>query len=778
MKLRLNRIAAAVACLPLGMSFGGGAWAAPADTTSAYWTDPQSVYVQDQTSDGVNQLNMVLCIMNAMRPAEMLDAKGTAAPDGSVSVSYSALVDQNKCDASRKSSASNSASTSSGATAAPSYMIATVNVSRASSADPMLAKVWLDFDNNGAPVTVYVRVSASQAPTDAQPYGVFRLDYLGRAAGVQQFNGYIDAGSGLISYYETSSDGGGPRTTALTIAAASTTAGAGTMAMTGNNGGGGGSTTANFDFAYNSQYFRRSDANNDKCFDRAMSRAARSVWNYGTYDANSGARVDLSNPGFPVIATKAADGSKTYGYAGYWGINLNGVDLSALPDGLLAGYTLADQRPGHAGSYQLNKVSGKLTQWTRQSTTLGAVDGVPIIVWVNLTGPSGTSVTDNPNLIGANAWQGHWSTADGTFVITGQQSCGGTNGCVVTPVSPVGRINPTVLTNTFISGWSESLGGNVTIASTGQVHTAADPLTFYTQNVVVPGSSGAPTDLYCMSNCLTATSMGAFTGSNSPFDSGTSMQWGFGPNVVHYTYDAGGLKEGTTAMVDTNPAHFSGGMYGGGFSTGRLVSSAPGTCTPPWGGQPGVTYYCEPQDPAVYYSWSTGTQPWNQTAWLTPTGGGAALSFDPPRMIGYTVTAADDPSGVWVNRQIQLQFNGFGDLFGVPGDCVNPVDNSPATCDQPNVRYVPRFALADGATMTLPGSGGGSSTPLIVKALNAELRLSNVAASNCSAMTLSPQTVPGASGLHDPGNAADAYAIGTKPTLTSGSYAVIHGVLQ
>lgn len=41
--------------------------------TSPYTTDAQNVYVSDATSDGIANLNMVLCIMDSMKPSEMVN---------------------------------------------------------------------------------------------------------------------------------------------------------------------------------------------------------------------------------------------------------------------------------------------------------------------------------------------------------------------------------------------------------------------------------------------------------------------------------------------------------------------------------------------------------------------------------------------------------------------------------------------------------------------------------------------------------------------------------
>jgi hypothetical protein len=70
-------------------------------------------------------------------------------------------------------------------------------------------------------------------------------------------------------------------------------------------------------------------------------------------------------------------------------------------------------------------------------------------------------------------------------------------------------------------------------------------------------------------------------------------------------------------------------------------------------------------------------------------------------------------------------------------------------------------------------------TPLIVKALNAELRLKNLgpsAATPCVSMPLITATPP-SGGTHDPGNSADSEYLGAKPTVTAPPK-VIDGVVQ
>ena len=83
-------------------------------------------------------------------------------------------------------------------------------------------------------------------------------------------------------------------------------------------------------FGYNSRYFCRrlddatqlgNDADNgtEYCFDRQKSEAESTVWRYGLYNDDTGARYDLAQPGFN-INTDSDGSSGNYGYASYWGI--------------------------------------------------------------------------------------------------------------------------------------------------------------------------------------------------------------------------------------------------------------------------------------------------------------------------------------------------------------------------------------------------------------------------------------------------------------------------
>ncbi|HKK13041.1 MAG TPA: hypothetical protein VKA14_00080 [Gammaproteobacteria bacterium] len=722
------------------------AWAAPS-STSPYVTDPQSTWVHDATSDGIANVNMVLCIMHSLRPEAMVN-KGP----------YVALVDKSKCDSSSQASTSNSTAGASGATSAPDYMNAVVNVTRASNSDPMVGTVWMSMTDHGMQFEIYVHLTATQSPSEAPPYGTFRVDYISKLPnGSTGFNGFIDAAGADVTYFET---GQFASDTALAMTATSTTAGSGSLKQ--------GAKTFNFAYDgsevnYPAGAFRRYDGTADVCFDRSEAAAEKSVWRYGTYKASDGSRLDQAHPGFPV--TVSYNGNSYYGYAGYWGINFQGLDLNALADGPVSGATVKDQRPGNTTTYNLSKVSGKLTKWTRNQQTLADMDGVPFFAWADLTGVT----SDTANVTGSENWEMHWDNTQGQFVVTGKQTCGG-SGCVVTTLNNPATVNSGTFSTVPLSGWSDAFGGNIDIPATSAAHAGTDNLYYYSQSQVVPGSTGAPSALYCVNNCPTATSINNFvnSGAASPYDANTADQWdGSGTTSITYSFDSGGLKQSSTPMVvtDTNVLN---NEFQFGVSTGRLFDSALPTSSCPNGGN-----VCEPSNPAVYYTWQTGADQWTQSMWLTRTSDGSLVSFDPPQDITYTVPSGS-AYGTWAGKTIHLQFDGFGNLGGIPGHCVSGVDNSPTDCANANARYVPAFALPDGATMTLSGSG----TSLIVKALDAELRLKQVSCLN----TNLPQpttnvTLPTVADVHDPSSSADSDYIGTKPTVTDPPK-VISGVIQ
>jgi hypothetical protein len=332
-----------IAMLAISLLFGTTVSAAP--TSGPYLTDPQNEYVQDATSEAIGNLNMILCIMSGM------NMSGSGMINGGP---YIALVDMNECKA--KGGSSGSSSGSSGASASVNYMTSIVDVTRASNSAPMIANVWMSLTEQGLTQDIYVKVTATSSPTDVPPYGVFRMDFLGKdtTSSVEQMRGFIDSRSGALQYFET---GINSSNIALALTATDTTSGSGTLTTAGH---GPVFTPVTYDFNYNPANFRRADdSSNDRCFDRLKAHADRSVWRYGTYNNSDGTRVDQANPSFQTKATYG--GNSYYGYAGYWGIGFQGLDLNSSAFNVpnpIAGLVVLDQRPGNTSTYSLSKVGG------------------------------------------------------------------------------------------------------------------------------------------------------------------------------------------------------------------------------------------------------------------------------------------------------------------------------------------------------------------------------------------------------------------------------------
>ena len=390
----------------------GGAAAAPG-TTSPYRTDAQSSHVEDATSQGISQVNMITCIMTSMRPDALVNQGN-----------YAALVDKKKCDPNARSDSSNSSSDNAGSNA-PSYMSSTVVSTRTSNSDPMRVKTWIDMAEKDFAATIFVNISATEAPSASNPYGVFRIDYCGRAAGIGSclMNGFLEGSTSGIDYFEIESGGGGggggggTNTTALRLTKSGADSGSGALSMSMM-----GQTVA-YSFAYNDSLFRRSDGTSDQCFSRLADdpETGMSVWRYGLYDAATGDRVTLHS-GFPIEYTDA-NGKAWQGQMGYYGLWLPQDVAGQVTNG--ATVQRVQYVPDHEPTktpYTLVKADGRLMKYTKQSRTLAAADHIKFTTWVS------DATGFYAGAEGNKQYEMYWDDAHGVFKASGTMECG-SNGC-------------------------------------------------------------------------------------------------------------------------------------------------------------------------------------------------------------------------------------------------------------------------------------------------------------------------------------------------------------
>jgi len=185
--------------------------------------------------------------------------------------------------------------------------------------------------------------------------------------------------------------------------------------------------------------------------------------------------------------------------------------------------------------------------------------------------------------------------------------------------------------------------------------------------------------------------------------------------------------------------------------------------------------YCDYQvnSASVYYVWQTGPGSYNQFAAVKDSTG-SFVHFDAPLNVNFQVPTGTQ-FGDYAGTSIVLQYNGFGNLFGIPGSCVSPTTNAPVDCGTQDARYVPQFVIPydpsaspqKGIVTTTATSG---TTSYLVKWQQREIRFAVKSANVCSTANLVAPTnvqLPTASMLKNPSDSSSDVFLGAKPTLTS-----------
>ncbi|MBT9597202.1 MAG: hypothetical protein IV094_14570 [Vitreoscilla sp.] len=740
-------LAALAAALPFGALAAPGA-------DSAYRTERQQSHVEDATSRGIAQVNMITCFMSAMRPDALVNQGN-----------YIAMVDQGKCDPESRSSSSNSGA-GSASTNAPVYMTAIVNASRASNDEPMRVRTWIDEKMEDFAATIFINTSATEAPSDANPYGVFRLDYCGKGSeGPCMMRGFLEGAGDGISYFEIEGDGSFGTSKALRLSTDGADSGAGQIAFQE------GEQSVDFRFAYDSSYYLRSDGASPQCFSRDAEDPGTkmSVWRYGLYDAASGAQVNRQS-GFPIEFSAA--GKSFHGHMGYWGL-WTPADAPALESG--ATVQRVEYREGQEPvktDYTLARADGRLMQYSKRTRTLAEIDKLPFNTWVWMMDGFFEGATPN------RQYEMYWHNGAGEFRVTGEVVCdsGPCQTRTYEAEKPVSAAYFGAIGG--MRGWSNSLGGELFIPITpggGAVDANHLDVVYRVQSLVYPADM--PATLHCLRECPTADTIAAYFagggGVESPFVSATYNHFGPAEAVLSYTTSAAQavLKDAASqAVTFTNREALSADpRYQYGLRTGRLFTQLDAArCDD----EP--SKFCENKVESIdtYYQWETGPNQWNQFAALKD-GGGNIVTFDAPLQVNYTV-----PSGAaygdYAGKTLVLQYGGFGELWGIPGECVSRLTNAKVSCDTPDSRYVPAFVIPFDETL---GRVSDGSTTYLVKWLDREIRFASKELGVCTAAGLelpSNLVLPTAAGLKDPSDSASAIYIGPKPELDA-SPRVIHG---
>ncbi len=732
---------------------------APSDlpANSDYNNDETKVWVDERSVDAFNMVNEILCVMAQTQYDEMLN-------EGP----YKAQIDLRQCSSERDSaeSAGQESQDQSSGSDMPEYEMWTVDSSRADGDSPHIVKVWVRMSPGesyeGEPgKLIYAKATITEGASDANPYGIFALNFEGHHV---DSNGEVSPTIRERGFLKTERDSTGKILVKFLVNGSDDMDGDGNYdetfsekatldrATDGSTGGGTismaysgpwGDESIEYDIAFNETHFFRSDGTTDVCLSR--SEFDETAWRYGLYDSE-GSRLTRSS-GFPIKTV--VNGRDYYGWIGYWGVWFpHEVSLSS-------GDTVYKLTYGNGGGtetpYTVLISGGKLKRHTKRTLTLGEIKNIPL------------DYNDNNT-----DYRVEWDGAN--FNITGQL-----NRDNWMWEDATGTIDLTALRYTTLGFWSRALGGNVDVKLDSCTYndgtqrfscSASDDSSVlsFAEDIVYPGDN-IPAAFACFDRCPDAANI---TGAD-PFYAVDPYQnvAPSGSTYITYTFDTANmvLQDGGTDVVlaSANSDHqwgiWSGPLFDpdaddDGDGTSNLDELA---CD--W--SPDETCAGNIRERLnVHYTWETGVEEWHKFTGLRDSNDNF-LTFDAPLPVKYAHTGDG-----YTNATFYLEYGGFGELWGIPGKCVDMDTGADTECG-PDTRWIPEFTISNGSVVI---DGTDNTTEYLVKALEKEQRMQAVAESNCSSLSLANYDLPTMGEYTAPD-------IGDEPTV-EGAPAVIGGVLQ
>lgn len=729
---------------------------------SDYNTDPTFTFVEERSVNAFDLINEILCMLDQTQYEAMI-GKGD----------YIAQVDGNQCASTNddaQSAGQNSQNHSSGS-GMPEFEMFTVNSYRADDSSPHIVALWTNQEGSNDPnnpdprMQIQAKLTIREARSETNPYGIFHMNFRGvDDTGTEIMTGFLrtvrDKNDNIIlQFYNKGAFDiglGEPITFTEKVSLNRSADGSFGVGTTLNDDSGPfGSLSESFDFAFNSDYFLRGNENNQSvCLSRTEFDETALRYNL-YYDENSstpGKRV-TRNSGFP-IRYESSDGEQFFGWAGYWGLWL--PEDTEIPNGA----TVYKQEFSFEGTkekpYTFFNVGGKLRRHTKKSVTLGEIAGIPL-QW------------NKCDITTCTQYRVEWDRNDETLYTTGIMD---DEDWIWkdTPPTPVGENDM----NFSFNFWSEALGGNGTAnlfdPQTGEKVPLKNStiVTFYIEDVVMPGDPDVPGDLMCFESCPNPNNFGVEQSSpylDKDFVSAAQQvppdSLVAGTHYAPYTFDASSMTltyQGKDVVMESDDLVNPWGIWSGVLvpkeEVSKLACEWDQTKTCPWQAWDKLD---------VFYIWETGANQWNQLTLLKDPDTGTFLKFDPPLTVEYT-----DTNGT----KYYLEYAGAGELQGFPGKCVDGDTGKDIDCaeggeDKP-VRWVPEFSIPNGATVTDVENGA----TYYVKAIETEQRLKAVDDAECSSsgLSLTKLELP-------TGDLYETPDIGDKPNV-AGAPAVIGGELQ
>ncbi len=702
------------------------------DPNTAYTTDPVHTHVYDSSIEPLETVNMILCLMDQTRAADMVN-KGP----------YIALVNGDECESGDNGGGGQGGgqSSSNQATALKKW---TIESTRADNNSPMLVKIWFQEKDGGggggggSPMDhqfIMLEVTVTEGVSADKPFGAFTLNFkgvvdgaqFGQSGDVESMHGSLFTvadvdGKPHFKFINTAGfdnvDFMGGKLTVSHVEAANVilddvtgTTGKAVTHSSENSSfddDGAGPNPANveskastFGVAFNSTNFLRgSDTNKDGTLDLQICTSRdtfnTNIWRYNVYHAadgtyngkavKAGDRVEL-NSGFPFTY------QGKWGNVSYWGVWYEG---GGLPDGTTI--QRIDYATNATTDYVVHVAPGKLMRRTASNELLDGYKNIEFNYWGN-------------HPVYTSYWGQFHITYDGTDFKIVDRFEWGNNG----PVSydtldldgdpnTTGDIYPVAATLSLTDGqtlwlWSDILGGNITYVHNADVLAADRVVTLYSQDFVKPDDSQLTdgSTLYCYERCMKggltqADVNSATTESDLQYP---SVGWDGLAQVgtpVQYTVSIANGK--LTLMDGGNAVSLDGldltpiGNSWGNMQTGQMVSTALAADVQPW------TLWQAPET----YQWESGSNDWNKMVTVQKASDSTFASFDKPIELTYTHSTANDLNGNadYDGKKMRLQYGGNGELWGFPYIQEDP------NCDSKteNCRWVTAVTLKDGVVLT------------------------------------------------------------------------------
>jgi len=721
---------------------------------SDYDLDKANMYVQERSVEAFENVNNILCMIAQSQYGEMLN-QGP----------YLALIDANKCSSNKSDpSAAGQASTnqSSGADA-PVFEPWTMKSWRTDNSSPEYVQAWIHekaHDAYDMDKVILATVTVTEGKTDSNPLGIFTVNYKGLAAADTSqviFKGTLkserDEASGkiLLKFAEEEGPAASPtrkQYATLDKATDGSDAGSGKVYQYDTQNGGSPETVA-FNIAFNTNYFLRSDAvgtSPDICLNRNV--FDMSAWQYGLYDATTGARV-VRNSSYQIKVGTA------YGNIGYWGMWLpDGVSVASGDTVMKHDYQNNTDTP-----YTVFKSNGKLKRHTRQALTLADVKNIPL----NYSICSGT----------CSNYQVVWNGS--ALMMTAQQSQSDYTWQTITPAA----LDLSALSWNNLNFWSDSLGGQVSMQLTGCTGTGpfdctgtvanTTPIIFYAEDIVYPDDTtlGSTVTFSCFDNCPNAGASGINT--STPFLTYTQngYTYVFSKAAMMLTYNGNNVVQ-TAAISGSDWGVMSGALFDP-LATNETGTTYQDLLKCDWDQNQTCGWKAWSVLP-VFYTWETGLNDYNKFVALKD-GNNAFVKFDPPLQVEYvhsqpSVTAYDHK---YDGTKFYLNYDGAGQLNGIPGKCVDD-GGTKVSCSN-NTRWVPEFMIQAGSAAT-----AGSDTYLI-KPLGIEERMMEDTNGGCDSLSIGSYTLPTLSQWVDPSAGSNPVTVANEPVITVAP-AVVGGIVQ